>query len=78
MYIHLLLVDDIVLSASFGSLQDLGLPDPAINAALPPLDADLDRFDHAKALALLEEYANLFSMGPQDFVLMKGTTHRLY
>lgn len=58
-FIHLLLVDDIDGIASCGSLRDLGLPDLAIHVALPPLNVDLAPANHAEALNLLEEYANL-------------------
>ena len=76
-FIHLLAVDDIAGLAPCGSLRDLGLPDPSIHVALPPLDENLAPSDHAEALALLEEYADLFSEGPHDFGLLKGTSHHL-
>lgn len=52
-FIHLLLVEDIARLAPCGSLQDMGLQDPVIHVALPPLDADLTSADHTEALALL-------------------------
>ena len=76
-YVHLLAADDLVGYGPCGLMRDLGLPDPYIGAVLPALDADLPPTNHAKALALIEEYADLFSSGPHDFGLLKGTSHRL-
>lgn len=60
-FIRLLSVNDIAGLAPCGSLCDLGLPNPSIHVTLPPLDESLAPSDHAEALALLEEYAELFS-----------------
>lgn len=58
-------------------MRNLGLPYPAIHVALPPLNADLTPANNAKAMALLGEYADLFSTGPHNLRLLKETSHHL-
>lgn len=65
-YIHLLAVSDIVGFGPCGIMRDLGLSEPSICAVPPSLDAELPPGDHAEALALIEEYAGIFSSGPHN------------
>lgn len=51
-------------------MSDIGLLEPAIYVALPPFNVDLPPADHAEALALLEDYTNLFLAGPHKFGLL--------
>lgn len=55
----------------------MGLPNAEVLSIIPALGDGLAPDDHAAELALLEEYADLFSTGPHDFGLLKGTQHQL-
>lgn len=76
-YVHLVSIDDIAEYGPCESMGELRLSEPAIHVALPPLNANLHLADHAEALDLLEECASLFSTGPHDFGLLKGTSYQL-
>lgn len=59
-------------------MRYMGLPKPAIHIALPLLDAKLPPADHAKAMAILKEYAHLFSVGPSNYGFSKKYLIILY
>lgn len=68
--IQLPLVEEIFGVALFKSLRNLGLPDTAIYAAIPPLNMDLASANYAEVFALLGKYADLFSAGPHEICLV--------
>lgn len=57
----------------YGSLRDMGLPEVNILSVIPSIYKGLAPEKHAVALALLKEYADLFSTGPHDCGLLKDT-----
>lgn len=44
---------------------------------LPFLDVNLIPADHDEALALIDEYSDIFSTGPHDFLPIKCTSNHL-
>lgn len=76
-YIHLLAANVISVFGSCGLMRDIGLPEPSISAVLPTLNVALPPAYHDEALALMKEYADLFSSSLHDFGLLKYTSHHL-
>lgn len=76
-YLHLILADKIAGYRACSLMRDLSLPNPAINVALSPLNVNLPPSNHDEAIALLEEYTDLFSASPHGFGLLKGTSYYL-
>lgn len=77
-YVHLVAIDDFADVRGCGFLRDLGLPDEeGVYVTLPSIGDGLTGDEKVSATKLLEEYADLFSSGPHDFGLMKGTKHEL-
>lgn len=55
----------------------MGLPCPGVLTALTSIRNELAPNDHSAALALLEEYDDLFSTVPHDLSLLKITHYQL-
>lgn len=73
----MLAVDDIAGYGPCGLMRYLILHNSSICVALPSIDANISPANHAEALALLNEYADLFSNEPHNFELLKGASYRL-
>lgn len=75
-YLNLISAEDIAVYWTCGLMRDPGLPKTDIYVA-PPLNSNLPPADHAKAMALLKGYINLFSVSPHNFRLIKGISRHL-
>ena len=76
-YVHLVDIESLASVSPFGTLSDLGLEDGLAVLSLPNICPGLSRSEQLLAEELLTSFADLFSAGPHDFGLMKGTTHQL-
>ena len=76
-YVHLVDIESLASVSPFGMLSDLGLEDDIAVLSLPNIGPGLSRSEQLSVEELLTSFADLFSEGPHDFGLMKGTTHQL-
>lgn len=77
-YVHLMNVDFLISVSPFGALTDMGLDENLSILSLPNIGPGLSPAEQQSAEKLLNSFAELFSSGPHDFGLMKGTTHQLH
>lgn len=77
-YAYLVDVDSLISVSLFGSLADMGLGDDLSILSLPNIGLGLSPAEQQSAEDLLNSFSEIFSLGPHDFGLIKGTTHQLH
>ena len=76
-YVHLVDIESLASVSPFGTLSDLGFEVGLAILSLSNFGPGLSHSEQLLIEELLNSFADLFSAGPHDFGLMKGTTHQL-
>lgn len=76
-FVRLLSIDDVCSIKGCGSKNDIGLHGFGVLTTIPNIGNGLVSDNHASALSILKEYADLFFTGPCCFSLLKRTLQQL-